>query len=164
MPLLPGMYVCVKTRGFPAWVIRMATRSRVNHAFIVADDQGGIIEARPGGVRRGSLAAYAGAYAAADTAEPVTGAQRAVVAAKAESMLGTGYNFPAIAGIGLEDIGWHWRLLMRIARADRDVMCSQLVAACGEAAGLDWLCGKPSPDQVTPADLARRPGVERVRI
>ena len=65
---------------------------------------------------------------------------------------------------GLEDLGWHWRLLARIARVDKRLMCSQTTVACGKAAGLDWLCGRSSADQVSPGDLANRPGVQPVTI
>jgi uncharacterized protein YycO len=164
MPALePGRYVCVRTGGWVAWIIRRATKSPVNHAFIVTADDG-LIEARPEGVCRGTLSEYTGAYAVANAAEPMTDAQRAAVVAKAESLVGDGYNFPALVDIGLEDIGWHWRWLILLSHADKLLICSQLVAECGTAAGLDWMCGKASADQVSPADLARRPGVEPVSI
>jgi len=163
MPLEPGRYVCVATPGFVGWLIRKVTRSAVNHAFAVTGPDE-IVEARPEGTCKGTLSQYAGAYAVANTGEPVTQKQRDAVAAKALTLVGTPYNFPSILDIGLEDLGWHWRLLMRFARADRELICSQMVAVAGAAAGLDWSCGKPSPDQVTPGDLARRPGVRQVTI
>lgn len=164
--LRPGNYVCVRTGGWLAWLIRRACHSGVNHAFLVVDDNGGIIEARPEGVRAGNLSEYAGVYAVANTAEPMTDSERAAVVAKAESLLGDGYNFPDLLAIGLEDIGLHWRLLLRISRADRLLICSQLVCEAGQAAvpPMPWLCGKTDAAEVTPADLARRPGVVLVSI
>ena len=160
----PGRYVCVATPDPVGWLIRRITHSSVNHVFIVTGP-GEIIEARPrGGVCRGTLAEYAGRYAVANTAEAMTQAQRIASAAEAEKQLRTGYNFWADADIGLEDLGWHWRLLARIARVDKRLMCSQMTVACGKAAGLDWMCGKATADQVSPGDLANRPGVEPVTI
>lgn len=164
--LRAGNYVAVRTGGWLAWIIRMATHSAVNHAFLVTGD-GGIIEATPqGGVRRGTLSEYAGCLAVANTGEIMTGAERKAVVAKAESLLNAPYNFIDLAAIGLSDLGWHWKLLLRIARADKALICSQLVCEAGEAATppLPWLCGKTDASQVTPADLARRPGVEPVTL
>ena len=161
--LEPGRYVCVSTPGFMAWLIRKVTKSSVNHAVLVTGPDE-IIEATPHGVVRGTLSQYAGMYAVANTAETMTQEQRIAAVAFAETLVGDGYNILADADIGLEDLGWHWKFLMRVSRADRLLMCAQAVAVEGQAAGLDWLCGKPSADQVAPGDLARRPGVERVTI
>lgn len=161
--LEPGRYVVVQTGGWLAWVIRRATNSPFNHAFIVTGP-GEIIEARPEGVCRGTLSEYAGALAAANTAETMTQAQRITVAAAAEKLVDTPYNFVDIASLGLESIGWHWKWLMRLSGADKMLICSQLVCIAGQAAGLDWQCGKSSPAEVEPSDLANRRGVEPVAI
>jgi hypothetical protein len=160
-----GRYVCLRTPGFPARVIRLVTRSKYNHAVITGPD-GAIIEATPEGVRLGTLSEYAGMPACANTAEPMTDAERDAVWAKAQTLLGDGYNWAADAAIGLADLGWHWRLLMHIAGADKLLMCSQTVVFSGEGPEppMPWMCGKTSPAQVAPADLARRPGVEPVSI
>jgi uncharacterized protein YycO len=155
MSLQPGSYVCVQTGGLLAWLIRKATRSAYNHAFV---------EARPEGVRNGLLSSYAGVPAVANTGEQVTDTQRAAVVASAENFAGVPYNWPDLVAIGLGDLGWHWRFLLRAVRADRLLICSQLVSLAGKAAGLDWLCGRSDASQVTPADLARRPGVAPVTI
>jgi uncharacterized protein YycO len=161
----PGNYICLKTGGWLAWLIRRSTHSKVNHAVIVTAD-GGIIEATPQGVQRGTLAEYAGSYAVANTAEAMTGSQRVAVVTKAQSLIGDAYNYADLLAIGLGDLGWHWRLLLRIARADKLLICSQLVAVCGAAAvpPMPWQCGKADPSQVTPADLANRTGTEPVSI
>jgi uncharacterized protein YycO len=161
--LEPGRYVCVRTGGWLAWLIRVSCRSPYNHAVIVTGD-GTIIEARPEGVREGTVSEYAGSPACANLAEPMTQAQRDAAVAKARALLGAGYNYPALVSIGLADIGWHWRWLIRLAGADKMLICSQLVSDCGAAAGLDWGCGKTGTSQVTPADLARRPGVIPVSL
>ena len=91
---------------------------------------------------RGTLAEYAGRYAVANTAEAMTQAQRIASAAEAEKQLRTGYNFWADADIGLEDLGWHWRLLARIARVDKRLMCSQMTVAAGRRPGWTGCAGK----------------------
>lgn len=155
-----GLYFVVKTHGFVPWVIRMATRSQYDHAGIITDPDGGIIEAEPGGVRTGNLSEYAGCRIAVNSGEDTTAAQRAAVVAAAQLMLGDHYNAAAIADDGLETLGWHWRWLAKLAAGDGEVVCSQLVAAAGQAAGLDWRGGAATTAEVTPAMLARRPGMQ----
>lgn len=153
-----GQYGVVQTGGGIGRLIQLATHSWANHAFIVIDD-GKIIEARPEGVAIKSIAEYNGARMAFST-DVLTDAQRAKVVETAQSFVGDGYGFLDIGALGLESLGWHWRWLFKLAGADKNVMiCSQLVAMCGQAAGVDWLCGKASPVEVTPGDLAKRPGV-----
>lgn len=154
-----GLYFVVGTHGFVPWVIRRGTHSRYDHAGIVVDHDGGTVEAEPGGVRRGHLDDYDGCRLALNIDEDTTVDQRRSVAAAAVSMLGTPYNDLDIVECGLEALGWHWRWLAKLAAGDHELICSQLVAQAGTAAGLDWRCGQPDPCQVTPAMLARRPGV-----
>lgn len=154
----PGCYVCVRTGGLFGWIIRRATKSPYDHAAVVVDD-GIVVEATPYDVRTSPLARYQGAQVCADTGEDLTPAQRAVITAKALSFIGAEYDWATIAVIGLGQLGLHWRILLRLTGGKRALICSQLVALCGQAAGLDWQCGKASPALVTPADLARRPGV-----
>lgn len=165
MPLEAGRYACIGTPGFAAWVIRRITRSKFNHAVILGPD-GAIIEATPEGVRPGTLSEYAGMPAVANTREFMTSGERDAVWAKAQTLLGDGYNWAADADIGLEDLGWHWRWLARLSGARRHLMCSQAVVTAGEGPvpPMPWMCGKASPAQVAPADLARRLGVEPVSI
>lgn len=158
-----GRYVPVRTPGLLAQIIRWATRSEYNHVLLAGPD-GQIIEARLSGVRKGLLSEYAGHLACANLDELMTAAQENEVWAAALAMVDAPYNFPALLDIGLGDLGWHWRLLIRIAGADRAFICSQLVALAGKAAGLDWMCHDQNADQVTPAALARRPGVVPVTI
>jgi hypothetical protein len=156
----PGYYGLVRTPGEIPWLIRRATRSRYDHAFITLGD-GQIAEAEPGHVRISPIVKYAAARTLAfSTGEQLTDVQRTAVAAKARSLAGAGYNFAAIAEQALADMGWQWRWLVRFAANDHDLDCSQLVAVSGVAAGVtQWLCGKQA-DQVTPGDLGRLPGVQ----
>lgn len=155
-----GSYFVVRTHGFVPWVIRRATHSWADHAGVVTDPDGGIVEAEPGGARRGHLSEYAGCRIAVNLGEVMTDVQRDRVAVAALGMVGVAYNDLDIADLGLEALGAHWRRLARWASDDGELICSQLVAKAGQAADVDWLCGRDNPVQVTPADLARRPTMQ----
>lgn len=154
---LAGLYFVVQTHGLFPWIVRRATHSAFDHAGIVTDPDGGIVEAEPGGVRRGHLSEYAGCRIALNSDEDMTVAQRAVVAEAALGMVGLQYNDLAIIDDGLNALRWHWRWLARHAATDGEVVCSQLVALAGSNAGLNWRCSQMSFAEVTPAMLARRP-------
>jgi uncharacterized protein YycO len=161
----PGRYICLKTPGILGWVIRQATHSQFNHVVLAGPD-GKIVEATPAGVRETILSRYRNHQACANLDELMTPAQGLEAWDAALKMVGEPYNFPALLEIGLGDLGWHWRLLIRLAGADRAFICSQLVALAGKAAmpPLDWMCHDTNADQVTPASLARRPGVVPVSL
>lgn len=154
-----GRYFVVKTSGFVPWVIRRATHSAYDHAGIVLED-GAIIEAEPGGVRLGHLSEYYRCRIAVNSAEDMTVQQRTAVAAAARAMVGVPYDDLAIVDDGLESLGWHWRWLAKRAASNGELICSALVARAGSAAGLDWSCEQPDFEQVTPAMLARRDGMQ----
>jgi uncharacterized protein YycO len=152
-----GSCVVVRTEGFVPWVIRRATRSPFDHALITVDDAGTIVEAEPSGARRGHISEYAHSRMAIDAGEPVTARQRAQIAEAADGMAGVHYDDLAIADLGLQALGWHWNWLASKAGGEHELICSALCVVAARAAGLDWLCGKTDPEQVTPGDLARRP-------
>lgn len=154
-----GRYFVVKTSGFVPWVIRRATHSAYDHAGIVLED-GAIIEAEPGGVRIGHLSEYYRCRIAINSGEDMTVEQRTAVVAAARAMVGVPYDDLAIVDDGLESLGWHWRWLAKRAAGNGELICSALVARAGSAAGLDWSCGQPDFEQVTPAMLARRDGMQ----
>ena len=162
MSVDPGRYGVVRTRTFMGWVIRQATKSDYDHAFIFAGDTT-VIEATPYDVRVAEITEYAGMPVSANTAEDMTAAQRSAVLKVALSYVGREYNWADLAVIGLGELGWHWQILLRLMRADKALICSELVALCGQAAGMDWACGK-DPSQVTPADLSRRAGMRTVSV
>lgn len=153
-----GLYGVVKTSGLVPWIIRMGTHGQFDHAFVILED-GAIVEAEPGGVRLGHLSEYYGCRIAINSAEDMTVQQRSVVATTAKAMIGKAYNDLAIADDGLECLGWHWRWLLSRASGDGEVVCSQMVALAGQAAGLDWRGGAKTTTEVTPAMLARRQGM-----
>lgn len=153
----PGSYGCVRTGGFYAWLIRVGTRSRFNHAFVVMQD-GAIIEANPGGARWARLDDYGTDCKVFDSADTLTDVQRQKVMTKAVALLGTPYGWTDIVRLSLRCMGVQWSWLTRRADDERAMICSQLVAACGDAAAADWLCGREAPAAVTPGDLAHRIG------
>lgn len=154
-----GTYFVVRTRGLVPWIIRAATRSHFDHAGIVVSSTGDIVEAEPGGVRRGHLDEYAGCRIAVNSGEDATVEQQAAVVTAATGMIGTPYNDLGIIDDGLESLGWHWRKLAAWAGNDGELICSQAVTLAGHKAGLDWRCGQAQYSEVTPAMLARRPGM-----
>ena len=151
-----GFYGCVATPGFGSWVIRAGTHSPYNHTFVTLDDKGTIMEAEPGGARIGYFGGYYGDRVTLNLHEPGTAQQRAKVADFARALVGTPYNDLAIADDALNCLGVHWRLLLKIAAGDHELVCSTLAATAGGAAGYDWSCGK-ALSEVTPGDLAKRP-------
>ena len=157
----PGDYIVVRTPGFVSTLICWVTRSKFCHAAIVADD-GQVIEAEPGGVRIRSISEYDGCLMLANTAEPTLSEQRAQVVAFARAQVARPYNYDADFVDGLEHLGLRWRLAARFACGRKAVMCSQLVADAGAAAGLtSWQCGKATSAEVVPGDLAAR--IERAQ-
>lgn len=152
----PGTYGCVRTGGFYAWLIRVGTRSAFNHAFVLYAN-GQIIEAAPAGARWAQLTDYSDKQIVFSH-ETMTDAQRQHVIDKAITLLGTPYGWTDIARLALRCAGVQWRWLTVRADNERAMICSQLVAACGQAAGLDWLCGREAAAAVTPGDLAVRAG------
>lgn len=155
-----GRYVVVKTGGFPAWVIRRATHSPFNHAFIVVSDDGDIVEAQPGGAVKSHISRYQGCQMAYNASEAYIGDDAEAIAQKALSLAGVPYNDIDIAELGIESLGHPWNWLAKIAASDGEMICSQLVVVCGKSGLMDWQCGKPTPADVTPGDLGRRPVME----
>jgi len=146
-----GAFGVVRTNGWPAWGIRLVTRSTVNHAFVHVGG-GRIVEARPGGATYGTVAAYPDAVW---SHLPLTSKQGADVAAAAESLIGTPYSWVDCAAIGLADtLGWHVpeAVRRRLNRRDR-LMCSQLVDTAYARAGVQLFNDGRVPGDVSPQDL-----------
>lgn len=151
-----GQYMCVRTGSPFGYLIRAFTRSRIDHAFIVLG--GGLIaEATTRGVKVDALSKYTGAAAVAST-DALTPLQQVKITTCARADAGREYNWRDIGVIALRRLGIKWGWLLRVAD-DRDALiCSELVALSGMAASppVDWMCGEPAPEFVTPADLAAR--------
>lgn len=155
----PGFYVCVSTPGWGALAIKLGTRSRYNHAFMITSTDGEIVQAMGGGVERAHISQYAGRRMKISSGISMNSEQQAILVRTAYSMVGVPYNDLAIIDDGLEALGGAWRYLANLASEDSELMCSQAVALMGKAAGYDWMCGKRTASEVTPGDLARRDGM-----
>jgi uncharacterized protein YycO len=155
----PGRYGVVNSGGLLSWLIRKATHSPYDHAFIVGDN-GQVVEAAARGVRVEWLSEYAGKPLAFNTGEIMTDQQRRTVVDTAVKAVNEPYSYLDLGALGLNALGWHWRWLFKLLGKEHVTICSQLCAVAGAAAGLDWMCGRANADEVTPADLASRPGVE----
>lgn len=140
-------YGVTSTSGWAGRVIRWATHSTVNHAFLV-DHDGITIEAQPGGMRYG----HAKSYPRAIYSEPVTGARADAIWADAESRIGTPYGWLDIAAIALVCIHVPTpRWALRRLAGTRTLICSQAVCVSYAAAGIS-LGDKPAA-LTTPGDL-----------
>jgi len=157
----PGRYICLKTRSPLGWLIRVVCRSPFDHAALVTAP-GVITEATLRGVRQSPLPKYRGCFAAVNAAEIITGEQAAAIVIKGRAFARDEYAFPLLIVIALRKLGIKWRWILRLAE-DRDaVICSELVAASGQVAYLDWLCGESSPETVRPDQLGARLAMRRL--
>jgi hypothetical protein len=140
-------YGVVRTSGWAGWLIRVATRSTVNHAFVVNGPT--IIEANPSGLAYGKVAKY---YPAAILSEPIEGKQADAVWAWSVAHLGTGYGWLDILAIALAVARFptpKWAV-KRLTNTNT-LICSQAVATAYTAAGIHL--GNKPPAATTPGDL-----------
>lgn len=151
-PPRPGDFGVTRTSGFGSWVIRVVTRSKYNHAFIVIDAEH-LIEGEPGGARPNKLTAYPhAAYSSIN----LTDAQRNQIVAWAKAHIGTPYSWLDDLEIGLVDLfGWAPKWMRKRLSSTRTLMCSQLVDAAYAAAGVQLFSDGRPAGGVSPGDLAR---------
>lgn len=145
-PALTVRYGVTRTGGLGGWIIRVATRSSVNHAFVVNGNT--IIEADPKGLQYNHLSAYPDAI----LSDPIDGPQAAAVWRWSVAHLGTPYGWRDILAIALKvsripTPKWAMR---RLASSDT-LICSQAVTAAYAAAGIRL--GDKPPAFTTPGDL-----------
>jgi len=163
----PGDYACVqipwvKFRGMRVpnligYAIRLFTWSKYDHAIVYLGN-GLIAEAQPKGARISFLNEYDG-DAIVWSHDALTAEQREeiIAVAQAYAIAKVPYGFLDIAYLGLARIGFKPAWLLRYVEDERRLICSQLVALCGQRAGVDsWLCGQPNACLVKPSDLANR--------
>jgi len=159
----PGDFCVVATPGIMARLIRIVTRSTVNHAFILVAP-GRIIEADPSGAKETDLARYDGMYQVWSDMDLSPTVRAAIVDAahkytcikKVDGIcVGAPYSWVDDLCIGLADLfGWHvpaW-VRTRLGRPDR-LMCSQLVDQCYLDAGVHLFSDGRIPGDVAPASL-----------
>ena len=158
MPI-PGDFCVVATPGIMARLIRLVTRSTVNHAFILVAP-GRIIEADPGGAREVPLSNYDGMFQVWSDQDLSPTVRAAIVeAARSHAAVdghpGAGYSWVDDACIGLTHIfGIHVPPWVRTRLADPSRLeCAQLVDVSDLEAGVHlWDDGR-LPGDVAPSDL-----------
>jgi uncharacterized protein YycO len=144
-----GDYFVVRTNGLAAWLIRLGTRSPVNHAGVFVGD-GAIIEAQPGGAVRSPVTDYPNAIW---SDLPLTDSDRASIAHWATAQVGVPYGWPDIAALTLACFGIKPRFVAkRIERMDR-LICSQLCDKAYLLAGVHLFDDGRLTGEVTPGAL-----------
>ena len=162
MPPQPGDYGVQRNRGLAAWAIRVATRSKFSHAFVVVRD-GYVVEASGKGAVRRPLGVRDAIYSS-DAIE-LSATDRNDIVSTAEHLVDTPYGWLDIISIGLLQYGIRPKIIRdRVKRMDR-LICSQLVdlAFSGGrvlqlAQGVHLFVDRRLSMDVTPGDLAKRAG------
>jgi cell wall-associated NlpC family hydrolase len=146
-----GEFFVVRTNGWAGWLIRVVTRSSVNHAGVYVGD-GRVVEAQPHGAVLGYVAAYPGAIWSGPAITEGRGQQ---IADAARGLLGTPYSWLDCLAIGLAKIFGHALpgfIRRRLSRPNV-AMCSQLCDLAYLAAGVHLFDDNRLPGDVSPGDL-----------
>jgi hypothetical protein len=161
----PGDYGVQRNRGITAWAIRVATRSKFSHAFVVVRD-GYVVEASGKGAVCRPLGDRDAIYSS--DAIKLSAFDRNNIVSAAECLVGTPYGWLDILSIGLLQYGIKPKFIRdRVARTDQ-LICSQVVdlAFSGGTShltdvvprGVHLFADDRLPMDVTPGDLAKRAG------
>lgn len=145
-----GDFAVVATGGWAAKVIRWVTRSPVNHA-VLSVGQGMIVEGDPKGAQLSHFTKYPHAIWAN---WPLTSRARDQIGTWGRRHVGVPYSWVDDAEIGMVDT-FHWapRWMRRRLRSTRTLMCSQLVDAAYQAAGVQLFTDGRPAGGVSPGDL-----------
>ena len=154
-----GQFFVVRTKGFPAFVIRLVTRSWANHAGLVVSSSGVTVEAKGGGVCYGTLGSYGDDELRLSHFD-LADVQASEIVEQAKSLIGRPYGWADLLWLGLLQwpVTWRWEWIRRRVDDPSRLVCSQLVAFCYESANVELSYEVDMPLDVTPADLARRIG------
>lgn len=156
-------YCVVRTGGWGGWIIRLATRSEFNHAFIEYDDASvpgvvvgkayGTIEAEPHGLHNHLGRVATSAYPGAVCSDWIEGPQADKIFKWSMHKLGTPYGWLDILAIALYCISWvhtpNWAIRQLIS--SDTLICSQAVATAYSIGGIRL--GNKLPALTTPGDL-----------
>lgn len=152
-----GSFFTVRTKGWMAWLIRWACRSKrreghpaVNHAGVYVGD-GWVVEAEPSGAVKRRLSEYDGLYLNWHEYDAPGVAQAAL------ELQGRGYGYLDILYVGLLQfhIRFNW-LKERIEDTSR-LICSQLVDLAFQMDGRQLFDDGRWNGDVTPQDLDNLP-------
>lgn len=147
----PGDFAVVNTGGsLVARLIRWATRSPVNHAFVYVGG-GQIIEAEPNGAQLADVRKYPDAiWADVDLTQP----ERTGIVSWARGHLGTPYSWVDDLEVGLVDVfGWAPKFMRDRLASTATLQCAQLVDAAYAAAGVQLFDDGRPCGGVSPGDL-----------
>lgn len=126
--------------------------SPVQHAYVYVGS-GDIVQAMPGGATLTQVADAEPAYAWSSSAISLTASQRARIAGAARTFVGTPYSYLDYLSIGLSRWGLRPAWLRRYVEDDKHAICSQLVDAVYQWAGVQLFTDGRIPGDVTPSDL-----------
>lgn len=146
-----GQFGVVKTKGFIPWLIRLGTRSQVNHAYIYVSDDF-IVEAEGTGAVHSRASKYGGSLAPVSQFD-FTAEERRAIADAAERLVGRPYGYLDIVGLSLLSLGIRWAWLLNRAQSSRTLICSQLVDRAYRNAGIHLYDDGRPDGEVTPGDL-----------
>jgi uncharacterized protein YycO len=144
----------VSTSGWAGFFIQLGTFSKENHAVVYVGD-GKIAEATTNhGVVISPVSKYENIIW--NRWENLTDGQRTAIVRAVLSHIGDPYAFRAIIIIATRILGApHWKWLEFNLAHDKGLICSELVAICYRAAGIDVIPDKPVYF-ITPSDLLYR--------
>jgi hypothetical protein len=151
----PGDFGLTRITGYVGTLIRIGQWLNgdgwrdYQHAFIVVGDTR-VIEAQPGGARYNSLSAYPDA---AYSSWPLTAEQRARIVWTAVDMKGTPYSALDYFALALRRFHIPAPWLRRYIESSKHDICSQLVDACYQAAGVQLFTDGRWNGYVTPLAL-----------
>lgn len=153
----PGDFALVRISGYVGLLIRIAQwlngsgARNYEHAFIVMPNNT-LVEAEPGGARRVGDDEYAGSNVLYSSWN-LTDRQRGLICYTAQYMVSTPYSALDYVALALHRLRIPAPWLRRYIESQKHVICSQLVTACYEAAGLKMFSDGRWDGYVTPGDL-----------
>lgn len=148
-----GDFAVIRTRGWAAWVIRVVTRSKYNHAvFFISPTE--IVEAEGQGAIISSWSKYAKSKTRTSAGLlPLTPEQRAAAPAVGRSLVGIPYGWLDIFSVGLLQYGIKPELVRHEVSTQRNLICSQLADKARLLLGDHLFNDNRLPQDVTPGDL-----------
>ena len=146
-PLLPGDFVLTHGDTLLDRLTQIATHSQWNHAALITDISGELVEATAKGLRTGSLESYNSNRFLVRITD-FTSADRVRMVNYAKMMLGLHESYGILTIISIVfKILTHSRLVVTL---DKTLICSQFVANCLFIGGYPWT---RDTTLITPADL-----------
>lgn len=151
MPQL-GDFGVSTSGGRGAWLIRLGTFSRYNHACVVVGVEPlQIVEAMGEGARQRACGVDEFTWSRCQ----LTDGQRADIAAGARECIGLPYDYRDIAGFVLRFFGRRTRLFPSTDHGNSHLICSELVAWTYREGGHEAAIQSVAAGDVSPGDLGK---------